>query len=131
MAELDTLNDLDQTSEPGTLASRTYESIKSDIINGNLSQGTKIVESDLALKYGISRGPLREAIHRLEQIKLICTDFYIDLKTRFKQIIFFAKKPFQKPPFKSFKSVRSVFNPTLIVQVGFSKNFLSIRYCEN
>ena len=71
MAELYISNDLDQTSEPGTLASRTYESIKSDIINGNLSQGTKIVESDLALKYGISRGPLREAIHRLEQIKLI------------------------------------------------------------
>ncbi len=71
MAELDISNDFDQTSEPGTLASRTYESIKSDIINGNLAQGTKIVESDLALKYGISRGPLREAIHRLEQIKLI------------------------------------------------------------
>ena len=34
-------------------------------------QGSKIVESDLALLYGISRGPLREAIHRLEQIKLV------------------------------------------------------------
>lgn len=57
--------------EATTLARRTFESIKADIINGELSQGTKIVESDLALKYGISRGPLREAIHRLEQIKLI------------------------------------------------------------
>ena len=57
--------------ESPTLASRTFESIKADIINGELRQGTKIVESDLALKYGISRGPLREAIHRLEQIKLI------------------------------------------------------------
>lgn len=57
--------------EAPTLARRTFESIKADIINGELSQGTKIVESDLALKYGISRGPLREAIHRLEQIKLI------------------------------------------------------------
>lgn len=54
-----------------TLAGRVYESIKSDIIRGELSQGSKIVESDLALKYGISRGPLREAIHRLEQMKLI------------------------------------------------------------
>lgn len=63
--------DLDQASESRTLAGRTYESIKTDIINGNLPQGTKIVESELALKYGISRGPLREAIHRLEQIKLI------------------------------------------------------------
>ncbi|MFT5220178.1 MAG: DNA-binding GntR family transcriptional regulator [Planctomycetota bacterium] len=54
-----------------TLASRTFECIKSDIISGLLAQGSKIVESDLALKYGISRGPLREAIHRLEQMKLI------------------------------------------------------------
>ena len=57
--------------ESRTLAAQTYESIKSDIIIGVLAQGSKIIESDLALKYGISRGPLREAIHRLEQIKLI------------------------------------------------------------
>ncbi len=61
----------DQPVETQTLASRAFESIKSDIIDGHLSQGSKIVESDLALKYGISRGPLREAIHRLEQIKLV------------------------------------------------------------
>jgi DNA-binding GntR family transcriptional regulator len=61
----------DKTLEVPTLARRSFDSIKSDIINGQLAQGTKIVESDLALKYGISRGPLREAIHRLEQIKLI------------------------------------------------------------
>ena len=54
-----------------TLAQRAFESIKSDIINGVLAQGAKIVESDLALQYGISRGPLREAINRLEQMKLI------------------------------------------------------------
>jgi len=61
----------DDSLESTTLASRTFDSIKTDIIEGELAQGTKIVESDLALKYGISRGPLREAIHRLEQIKLI------------------------------------------------------------
>lgn len=57
--------------ESRTLASRTYEAIKAEIIDGLLPQGSKIVESDLALKYGISRGPLREAIHRLEQNKLV------------------------------------------------------------
>jgi DNA-binding GntR family transcriptional regulator len=61
----------EDTLEAPTLARRTFDSIKTDIIDGQLAQGTKIVESDLALKYGISRGPLREAIHRLEQIKLI------------------------------------------------------------
>lgn len=61
----------EEALESTTLASRSFESIKADIISGQLAQGTKIVESDLAMKYGISRGPLREAIHRLEQIKLI------------------------------------------------------------
>ena len=71
MVNPELISESDQSSESTTLASRTYESIKADIINGTLTQGSKIVESDLALKYGISRGPLREAIHRLEQIKLI------------------------------------------------------------
>jgi len=66
-----TLLPQDTTSESRTLAGRAYESIKADIIVGQLSQGSKIIEADLALKYGISRGPLREAIHRLEQNKLV------------------------------------------------------------
>lgn len=61
----------DESLEATTLAGRTFASIKADIISGELAQGSKIVESDLAAKYGISRGPLREAIHRLEQMKLI------------------------------------------------------------
>ena len=61
----------DENAEKSTLAGRCFDSIKADIISGQLAQGAKIVESDLALKYGISRGPLREAIHRLERIKLI------------------------------------------------------------
>ncbi len=71
------MNETSTTANPGealeapTLARRCFESIKADVISGQLAQGTKIVESDLALKYGISRGPLREAIHRLEQIKLV------------------------------------------------------------
>ncbi|NNE62452.1 MAG: GntR family transcriptional regulator [Gammaproteobacteria bacterium] len=61
----------DLPQESRTLASRTYEVIKADIIAGDLPQGAKIVESELALKYGISRGPLREAIHKLERNKLV------------------------------------------------------------
>jgi DNA-binding GntR family transcriptional regulator len=57
--------------ESRTLAEQAYESIKGDIIIGRLAQGSKIIESDLAMQYGISRGPLREAIHRLEQNKLV------------------------------------------------------------
>jgi len=71
MSEILPVSTTEDALEPTTLARRAFDSIKSDIIDGELAQGTKIVESDLALKYGISRGPLREAIHRLEQIKLI------------------------------------------------------------
>ena len=62
---------VEESLEATTLASRAFDSIKTDIIDGQISQGSKIVESDLALQYGISRGPLREAIHRLEQMKLV------------------------------------------------------------
>ena len=61
----------EKSFESRTLAEQAYESIKGDIIIGTLAQGSKIIESDLAMKYGISRGPLREAIHRLEQNKLV------------------------------------------------------------
>ena len=62
---------VEESLEVTTLASRAFDSIKADIIDGQIAQGSKVVESDLALQYGISRGPLREAIHRLEQMKLI------------------------------------------------------------
>ena len=65
------LSQSEKLSEPRTLAEQAFDGIKTDIIIGRLAQGSKIIESDLALKYGISRGPLREAIHRLESIKLV------------------------------------------------------------
>ena len=71
MPDTPPLTATEEPPESPTLARRTFDSIKADIISGELAQGSKIVESDLALKYGISRGPLREAIHRLERIKLI------------------------------------------------------------
>lgn len=54
-----------------TIADRTYERLKEDIVGGVLAQGSKIVEEELAGKYGISRGPLREAIHRLKGSGLV------------------------------------------------------------
>jgi len=45
---------------------QAYEVIKSEIIHGKLPAGTRIVEENMGLQYGISRTPLREALHRLE-----------------------------------------------------------------
>lgn len=64
-------NVLSKPSEQGTIADRAYEQLKNDIVSGALAQGSKIAEQDLARKYGISRGPLREAIHRLKGSNLI------------------------------------------------------------
>ncbi|MGY6581772.1 GntR family transcriptional regulator [Klebsiella pneumoniae] len=38
---------------------------------GQIPAGSKISEPELARTYGISRGPLREAIHRLEGQRLV------------------------------------------------------------
>lgn len=65
------IENIEASPESPTLAGRAFDSIKADIIGGQITQGSKIVEADLALQYGISRGPLREAIHRLEQMKLV------------------------------------------------------------
>jgi len=86
-----------ENPEASTLARRSFDSIKADIIGGQLAQGSKIVESDLALKYGISRGPLREAIHRLEQMKLIVRiphagSRVVKLDTRMMQDIYSARE---------------------------------------
>lgn len=62
---------LSKLSEQRTIADRTHDQLKNDIINGTLAQGSKIAEEELARQYGISRGPLREAIHRLEGSRLI------------------------------------------------------------
>lgn len=55
----------------GTLADRAFEQIEAAIVTGELAPGTKISEVTLARTLGVSRGPLREAIRRLEGRKLV------------------------------------------------------------
>ena len=52
--------------EVSTLADRALDRIETAIMKGDLAPGTKISEVLLAKTFGISRGPLREAIRRLE-----------------------------------------------------------------
>lgn len=53
------------------LADSVFEKIQTAIITGEISPGTKISEPELARAYGISRGPLREALRRLEGRNLL------------------------------------------------------------
>lgn len=61
--------EIDQESR--TLADRVCKQIVTAIVKGELLPGQKISEPELARTYGISRGPLREAIRRLEGWRLV------------------------------------------------------------
>ncbi|WP_434777242.1 GntR family transcriptional regulator [Neisseria sp. Ec49-e6-T10] len=56
---------------PDTLTEHAFLSIQQAIVTGAIAPGTKIAEAELARTYGISRGPLREAIQRLEGQRLL------------------------------------------------------------
>jgi len=55
----------------GSLADGLFEAIAEDIIAGVLAPGSKISEPVLSRRFGVSRSPLREALRRLEERKLI------------------------------------------------------------
>ena len=59
------------TGEGYTLSEQVFRTIQAAIVTGRIAPGSKISEPELARTYGISRGPLREAIHRLEGQRLL------------------------------------------------------------
>lgn len=54
-----------------TLADSVFDQLRTAIVKGELTPGSKVNEPQLSKQYGISRGPLREAIRRLEGCKLV------------------------------------------------------------
>ena len=54
-----------------SLGQHVFENLKSAIIRGDMPPGNRLVESRLAEALGISRTPVREAIHKLEREGLI------------------------------------------------------------
>lgn len=58
-------------SQGRTLTEHIFKQIQTAIVLGQIPAGSKISEPELARTYGISRGPLREAIHRLEGQRLV------------------------------------------------------------
>lgn len=57
--------------ERRSLGQYVYDSLKQAILKGDLAPGTRVVESQVAEAMGISRTPVREAIHKLEQESLL------------------------------------------------------------
>jgi len=53
------------------LSTLAYERLEKAIMEGDIKPGERLSESALARRYGISRGPLREAIGQLEGRRLV------------------------------------------------------------
>ena len=51
----------------GESVGRAYAQLRELIVRGRLAPGTRIVESDIAARLGVSRTPTRSALHRLQQ----------------------------------------------------------------
>lgn len=64
------LPDTDE-STARTAADRVFEALQAAIIRGDIPPGTRIGETELAERFGTSRGPLREALRRLESRRLV------------------------------------------------------------
>ena len=65
------LGSLSAIPERKPLGHYVFENLKQAIVRGNFSPGNRLVESRIAEAMGISRTPVREAIHKLEREGLI------------------------------------------------------------
>ncbi len=54
-----------------TLGDRITRRLREAVITGELAPGQKLSEPELALRYGTRRGSVREALHRLEGMRLV------------------------------------------------------------
>ena len=71
MDEMDRTGPAVTEEGPVTLAEHLFHQLTEAILKGDLPLGSKISEPALAARYGVSRGPLREALHRLQERNLI------------------------------------------------------------
>jgi DNA-binding GntR family transcriptional regulator len=62
---------LSYTPEQGTLADIASHRLAQSIVTGELAQGQKLNEAELAERFGMGRGPLREALRHLEGMRLV------------------------------------------------------------
>jgi DNA-binding GntR family transcriptional regulator len=60
-------HDVDEDETPPSL----YENLRRDIISGRIRPNERLIEADLASFYHVSRTPVREALQRLFENKLI------------------------------------------------------------
>ena len=62
---------LSTSPKQGTLADLASQRLAQSIVSGELAQGQKLNEAELAESFGMGRGPLREALRHLEGLRLV------------------------------------------------------------
>ncbi|MCX7319554.1 MAG: GntR family transcriptional regulator [Hyphomicrobiales bacterium] len=67
----ETDNDVERKFAPRTLPDQVAEELGAEIVSGRRKAGERLVELDLARDFGVSRGPIREAIRILERRRLV------------------------------------------------------------
>jgi len=67
---------VDANTAEGPLAEAIFNSLLAQIYNGDLAAGAVLNESALADRYRVSRGPVREAIRRLQGFQLVTREPY-------------------------------------------------------
>lgn len=60
-----------EPTDDRSLADALFATLSEAIVKGEFPAGSKLSEPRLATRYGVSRGPLREAIRRLEERRLV------------------------------------------------------------
>lgn len=63
--------ELDDHKALRTSADRVFEALQDAIVRGDIAPGARVGETELAVRFGTSRGPLREALRRLESRRLV------------------------------------------------------------
>ena len=65
------MQDITRTLERRTTADVVFEQLHKELVSLELLPGTKLSESDVARRFGVSRQPVREAFGRLDNLDLL------------------------------------------------------------
>lgn len=60
-----------KSTQPVTTTDKTFISLRSDIIHGDITSGSKLSEQELSSRYKVGRSVIREAINRLEACHIV------------------------------------------------------------
>ncbi len=112
-----------------TLSGQLAEEIRQAILSGVFPLGSQLNEMELAEKFGVSRGPVREALQRLIQEALLVSEphrgvFVPELNDRDLSDIFFVREAIEG------SAIRRVMRSEALPEVGLTLKRLVVRMDE-